>query len=323
MLYSDALQDVGFPRPGVPTRLSPTSPRQLELRSAFLAAVGARDLGTIHEIRVQDLALSPTLTALCAAFESKTWRDTQLVDDIFYRHLASFALSFTEFAAIDGETAARSLRKAAQAVYDTDKYRSRGEFGELLLHAAAKDFFGAQPAVSKIFYKDSDNDTVKGFDCVHVVEANGELEIWLGEVKFYAELAAAIRDSAAELQDHLHRDFLRREFVAITNKLDPTWPLADRVRQLLDETTSLDQIVDQLVIPVMLTYDSPSIAHHDRLTDAYVADLGSEASAGWDAFVKKIAVPYPVRLHLILVPLPSKARLVNLMHQKLQLWKHL
>jgi hypothetical protein len=280
-------------------------------------------LGTVHEVRVQDLSRSPTLTALCAGYELGTWRDEPLVDDVFYRHLASFALSFTEFAEVDGETAGRSLRKAAEAVYATDKYKRRGEFGELLLHAAAKDFFGAQPAVSKIYYKDSDNDTVKGFDCVHVIENDGNVELWLGEVKFYSDLASAIRDSTDELTAHLERDFLRREFMAITNKLDPAWPLTPTVKALLDEATSLDQILDQLVIPVLLTYNSATIANHAKLSTAYVDELAVEATAGWEAFADKLALPYPLTLHLILVPLPDKGRLVNLMQQKLQVWKHI
>jgi hypothetical protein len=287
------------------------------------AAVGAWSLGSIHEIRVQDLSRLPTLTALCAGYELGAWRDDELVADVFYRHLASFALSFTEFSDIDGETAARSLRKAAEAVYATDKYKRRGEFGELLLHAAARDFFGAQPAVSKIYYKDSANDTVKGFDCVHVIEHDGRLELWLGEVKFYSDLASAIRDSTAELAGHLERDFLRREFMAITNKLDRSWPLTPSLQALLDETTSLDQILDQLVIPVLLTYDSAAIGNHAELSTDYVAELEAEARAGLEAFSSKLALPYPVTLHLILVPLPDKARLVNLMQQKLQVWKHI
>jgi len=124
----------------------------------------------ILRCRVHDAALDPSLMLLCSGFELGAWRVQDLVDDSFQRHLASFALSWTEFQKIDGESAGRALRRAAEVVYETNKYARRGEFGELFLHAIAKDFFGAQPAVSKIYYKDSRNDTVKGFDCVHIVE---------------------------------------------------------------------------------------------------------------------------------------------------------
>lgn len=280
-------------------------------------------MANVQRVRFQELSTSPTLTALCAGYELETWRAQALVDDVFDRHLTSFALSFTDWSAINGETAAKALRKAAKAVYATDKYRRRGEFGELLLHAAAKDFFQAQPAVSKLHYKDSDNDTVKGFDCVHLVEHQGRVELWIGEVKFYEDLGDAIRDSTDELKEHLARDFLRREFVAITNKLDSTWPHADAVRALLDEAQSLNDILPHLVIPVMLTYNSAAVANHKEVCTEYIEAIKIEAEAAWKKFAAKLDLPFPVTMHLILVPLENKARLTNLLHQKLQIWQHL
>jgi hypothetical protein len=264
---------------------------------------------------------SPSLTALCAGYELGEWRGQALADDVFSRHLASFALSFTDLDEINGETAAKALKKAALAVYATDKYGRRGEFGELLLHAAAKDFFGAQPAISKLHYKDSDNDTVKGFDCVHLVENEGEPELWVGEVKYYSSLAAAIRDSTNELVEHLATDYLRREFVAITNKLDQNWPHAQAVASLLDEARSLDDILPQLVVPVMLTYNSHAVAQHDQVSSEYEAAIQAEAEAAWENFRRKLKLPFPVMLHLILVPLLDKDHLTGLFHNKLRAWQ--
>lgn len=277
----------------------------------------------IHEIRIQELTNSPTLTTLCAGYETGSWRARQLVDDLFARHLSSFALSFTDFQSITGDTAALMLRKAADAVYSTEKYQLRGEFGELFLHAAARDFFGAQPAVSKIHFKDGPNETVKGFDSVHIVENDGEVEVWLGEVKFYNDLNRAIRDVVKELKDHLAADFLRREFVAITNKIDPQWPHAERLIDLLHANRSLDQIIENLVVPVMLTYDSAAVQTHDRLDEQYITALNAEARSAWRKFERTLDIPFPVTLHLILVPLESKAAIISLLHKKLKAWQDL
>lgn len=278
---------------------------------------------TVHEVRIQDTGRAPGLTVLCANYELGKWRDEALVGDLFDRHLTSFALSYTEWLDINGETAARAIRKAAKAIYATDKYQRRGEFGELILHAAAKDFFGAEPAVSKIYYKDSDNDTVKGFDCVHVVTTPDDIEVWLGEVKFYDTLGAAISDAAQSLEAHLKRDFLRREFTAITNKLDPKWPGAVRLKDLLDDATTLDDIIERLVIPVLLTYDSAAVGAHTKNCPEYEAALRQEAEEGWAKLVGALSLQFPVTLQLILVPLPDKSRFARLCHQKLNLWRHL
>ncbi|WP_255792172.1 HamA C-terminal domain-containing protein [Mycobacteroides abscessus] len=277
----------------------------------------------VHEVRYQDLLSSPTVTALCAGYELKNWRTEALADDIFHRHLASFALSFTDFNEINGETAAKALKKAASAVYTTDKYGRRGEFGELLLHAATRDFFGAQPAISKLHFKDSSNDTVKGFDCVHLVDNGKEPELWVGEVKFYSDLTKAIYDSTKELTDHLAPEFLRREFIAITNKLDRAWPHAEAVSMMLDSARSLDQILPHLVIPVMLTYNSPTVAVHDAVAEEYIAALRAEANDGWTKFCDKLDLPVNVVLHLILVPLLSKDALQEVLHSKLKAWQNL
>jgi len=63
----------------------------------------------------------------------------------------------------------------------SDKYKKRGEIGELLLHVICREVFKTYPAITKYFYKDSANNTVKGFDAVHVVVGGDGLELWLGE----------------------------------------------------------------------------------------------------------------------------------------------
>lgn len=275
-------------------------------------------------VRTQDLAAEPGLTLLCAGYELTEWRAQQLVDDLFQRHLVSFSLSYTQFQAINGDTAAKALKRAAQIVYATDKYARRGEFGELILHGVMRDFFMAEPAVSKIYYKDSDNNTVKGFDSVHVVLTNqGEIEIWLGEVKFYKDLGPAITDAINEIELHLQREFLKREFIAITNKLDPTWPHAEAFAALLDDTNSLDAIADSLVIPVLLTYDSKAVCRWDTVCKEYAEELIAEAEAAWKTFAAGLRLPLSVRIQLILVPVQDKARLAGLFHQKLKVWQHI
>jgi len=285
---------------------------------------GGYTMQSVLTIRVQHLELRPSLTVLCAGYELDEWRAAALVDDLFQRHLASFALSYTDFREIDGQNAARSLKRAAQVVYSTDKYRRRGEFGELILHAALIDFFGARPAVSKIFYKDSDNDTVKGFDSVHIVESPNGVEIWLGEAKFYKDAASAITEALGSLRDHLDRDFLRREFVAITNKLDRNWEHSRTVREMLDSPRSLNDIAQSIVIPVLITYNSDAVSAWTRICPEYVDQLDAEANATWARFdVGQLSDRFDIAVQLILVPLADKDTLLDLMHQKLNVYQAL
>jgi hypothetical protein len=136
------------------------------------------------EIRAQKIDVSPTLIGLCAGYEAGSWRAQQLVSHMM-EWLPDFALTYEERRSFGTQNAVRRMRKAAHTIYKTEKFAKRGEFGELLLHIAIRQIFNTVPAISKIYYKDSSNDTVKGFDAVHVVVSEGSLELWLGEAKFY------------------------------------------------------------------------------------------------------------------------------------------
>lgn len=271
------------------------------------------------QIVVHDVAGMRPVTGLCAGYEIKQWRANALADYLM-ESLPDFCLTYSEYHELDHSSAIKLIRQAAQSVYKTDKFKLRGEFGELLLHVILKATMNTIPAVSKIYYKDSANDTVKGFDAVHVVPTNDGLELWLGEVKFYDDHSRAIRDVVAELDEHLKADYLKSEFVAIVNKIDDKWPHADHLKKLLDAKTSLDKVFNAFCIPVLLTYDSETTAAHDAFTDAYKVALTGEFKKISDLFLGRIE-KVPHRVHLFLVPLNTKKVLIEALDKKLKAWQ--
>jgi 8-oxo-dGTP pyrophosphatase MutT (NUDIX family) len=277
----------------------------------------------VLSVRVHEVDREPSLTSVCPGYEAGRWRSEELARDVFDRHLINFALHYSDASKVSSATAAADLRRAARTLYDTDKYKKRGEFGELLIHAVACDVFDSTPAISKIFFKDGPNETVKGFDLFHVVEAGEDLELWLGEVKFYQNLSRAIREVVEELRIHLDSHYLRGEFVAILNKLDDSWPHSRRVARMLDENVSLDEIFDRITIPVLLTYDSTAVAANSRVSTEYIEALREEAMHAWRSFASKCASTWNVTLRLILMPLESKDALVDIMHKKLEIWRQI
>jgi hypothetical protein len=278
----------------------------------------------ILERRIHDDSTVPSLTVLCAGYELGRWRQYEMARDLLRRHLISFAYSWSESQLVDADSAADDLANAATLVYTTEKYGRRGEFGELLLHAVVKDLFRGQPAISKIYFKTATNETVKGFDSVHVVEAGEEIELWLGEVKFYTDVNKAIRDVLVELVEHFDASYLRREFLVIYNKIDSQWPNSSRLRALLDQNTSLDQLIDSITVPVLLTYESQAIADHTKLDEAYTSALEEEARKAWDYWLRKTTPPVlgvELKLRLILVPLENKKDFVDSLHERLIRWQ--
>ncbi len=235
--------------------------------------------------------------------------------------LFTFALTADECLALTHHNATKLLRLAAERVYKTAKFQRRGEFGEIFLHIAIRQVYDSLPAVSKIFYKSAHNDTVKGFDAVHVVGPPDNLELWLGEAKFYSDLGQAIASVATELNQHLETDYLRDEFSLIINKIDNSWPHAPVLRRLLQPETSLDEVFKRVCIPVLLTYDSDCVAAHTICDSTYEQAFVAELTQGHQQFVAA-RLP-PVRIMLFLLPLLKKQELARILDESLRNWQQL
>ena len=270
------------------------------------------------EVVLADLELSPTLTGLCAGFERGRWRVVDLARHLF-DWLPEFALTPGEREALAPHNAAEYLARAAQVVYTTTRYQHRGEFGELLMHAAIRQQFQTIPAITKVFFKDSPNETIKGFDAVHVVVTpSQDLELWLGEAKFYGDLASAIRAVAEDLASHTEPAWIRGEFLAITNKIDPRWAHAERLKALLHRNRSLDEVFAAIRVPVLVSYDSPAASTATAMDDAYRLAVATELRDAHQRLAQH-NLP-PVSMHLMLVPLADKAALVEAIDARLRLY---
>jgi hypothetical protein len=267
------------------------------------------------EVRVKELNFKPGLIGLCAGYEAGSWRCDQLAFHLM-EWLPDFALNYREREILASHNAYHQMVNAAKMVYGTKKTQNRGEIGELLLHIAIRQVFQTIPAISKIFYKDSTNDTVKGFDAVHVIVTATNLELWLGESKFYSDIHIAIRDVIKELNDHTERLYLRNEFLTITNKIESEWPYAKQLQKLLDPNVSLDDVFSCVCIPIFLTYESGVIGSNHAVTAKFLAEFDKEVREYYEIFAKK-DLPKDIRIHLFLLPLKTKKELIDEFDQKL------
>jgi hypothetical protein len=277
---------------------------------------------TCLTVLVHDFEPSPPLLGLCAGYEDGSWRADALARSLL-GWITDWALSYADRQALADEPPFNALARAVQKVYMSTKPERRGEIGELLLHMAIRSVYFTEPAISKIFFKDSSNDTVKGFDAVHVVpdRQTGDLELWLGESKFYTSLTEAIRDVLMELEEHLATPYLRLEFAAVADKIDATWPHAKQLRELLRQELSLDQVFDRVVVPILLTYESPAVARHSQFSTLYRAEIETELRKGWASFCRRLGKgpkPREISIRLILVPMQEKRRLVDSFDERLK-----
>jgi hypothetical protein len=265
------------------------------------------------------LVREPVL-GLCAGYENGIWRCNQFAEHLM-AWLPQFALDYSEYQALGQHSAYELLKKAAKAMYNTPKFQNRGEVGELLLHAILCQEYKTIPAISKIYFKDSRNDTVKGFDAVHIVAQDEHLELWLGEVKLYKDINSAIQDVIKELEKHTDSNYLRDEFTAIGNKIDDNWPHGEKLKALIHKNTSLDNIFTAISIPILLTYNSETIKSFTQVTEEYKQKIVSEVTQYYVSFDDKRSkkdLPAHLKIFLILFPLHDKDNLVETFDRELQ-----
>jgi hypothetical protein len=270
------------------------------------------------EVKIHKLDITPPISSLCAGYECGKWRSSQLAEHTM-EWLPEFCLTASELKSLKPGNAFSMIKKAARMVYQTEKYKSRGEFGELFLHMILRQIYKSIPAISKIYFKDSVNHTVKGYDAVHIVQIDGKLELWLGEVKFYNNATDAIRDVIAEIQEHTKQDYLRNEKILLANKIDPDSSFYPTLSRLLDQNTSLDELFDCACIPILITYDSGTLKKHNKTTDDFNKELEEEVLAIRQKIEEKTSnLNLPVKIHLFLLPLQEKSVLIQKLDEQLK-----
>ncbi len=273
------------------------------------------------EVRIHQLKGPCGYSGLCVGYELGDWRAEQLAAHAM-EWLPEFALTASECEMLRHANAVSFMRRAAHNVYTSAKFKNRGEFGELFLHIAVRQVFESLPAISKIYYKSGTNETVKGFDAVHIVGDKDSMELWIGEAKFYKNISQAIKDVVSEIHTHTKTDYLRTEFALITNKIDNSWPHAAALKQLLDANTSLDQVFKRACIPVLLTYDSDVVRTFSECNSSYEKGFKAEIAKHYKSFTTQ-KLPLGIRIHLFLLPLEEKKKLVAILDRKLKQWQNL
>jgi hypothetical protein len=242
---------------------------------------------------------------LCAGFDGGAWRCEQLA-----KHLTEWVLEFSlrssERELIPLGKIISVVREAASRVYANDS-TSRGEAGELLLHAACRQEFSTRQLVARLYYKSSLDQQVHGFDCVHFRFGQGQkIELWLGESKLYSKAASAISEARKSIKGHLDRGFLKSQKMLILPKIsDEDKTLAATVQHLFHSNTPIDEFLEAMVIPVLIACDSEGVVASTAVCSNYISTIQAEMVDISDRV--RSGSPFSMlRIQPIYVPLRSK-----------------
>ena len=251
----------------------------------------------------------------CAGFELGEWRAKKLAEHLL-NWLPHFALRPSEIQSIGPQNAFKQLKDAACRIFKIDAAEKRGEIGELLLHIVCVTEYRAQAFVSRLFYKMRSNDQVTGFDSALVTydEQTDEVELWLGEAKFYKDTGQAIAAALSSLQTHLDQGFLEETKILIGPKIEPSSPGYEKLQWLFDDGNTLDELMSRIVIPVLVASESPAAGDFDA--EKY-EELVIEEYVYVKGRFEGSALAGRAKIVVIYVPLASKQVLVDEFIRKL------
>ena len=266
----------------------------------------------VLEERISD----STLRAYHVGFDQNKFRLLPLVETI-RNVIPEYALGYHNGNNIPFTEIVERLKDAAKTVYTTDKYKSRGEFGELILHLLLRDFCNSIPLISTIYFRDAPNIPAHGFDGVHVTIEGHEKKLWLGESKLYKSGKDGVKDLTNDIVKHFNADYLRQQFNLITRKLPTDVPEIEHWRTLMHKNQKLDVIFSSIVIPMVCTYNSQLFIDHNDETAAYIDDFKKECLALQSKFNKNKPATN-LEIILLLLPVPDKDELNRELDERLK-----
>lgn len=268
------------------------------------------------ELVVEEKISEATLRAYHVGFDNNHFRLKELVD-ILRKVIPEFALGYHAGSAVPMTEIIDKVQEAASTVYTTEKYKKRGEFGELILHFLLRDFHNTIPLISKIYFKDSHNFPIHGFDGVHITSEEGKKKLWLGESKLYSDGNRGVKDLVKDLKDHINADYLRKEFILISRKLPENLPEIEHWRQLMNKHQKLEVIYDGICIPLVCTYTSKMFLSHKEETKEYLNEFKKECTNLKKLFEEK-KIKTNVDAILMLLPVPDKDKLNEELDKRLK-----
>jgi hypothetical protein len=155
-------------------------------------------------------------------------------------------------------------------------------------------------------YLSASNDPVKAFDLVHVrYVGSEEIELWLGEAKFFKNRNDAIKDAIASIKGHIAAGFLKNEKLLLGPQVSNDIPHSAKIKRLLSAEASLDELIASAVFPVLIAANSDATASHVSASDDYSEEVDAEMKALWEN-LNASGLTENIRLKLIYVPLGDK-----------------
>jgi len=226
--------------------------------------------------------------------------------------LPEFSLKASEIVNILAHNAEAILARSINAFSDTEIPRDRLT-AELILHAILRSRQNSEPVACKVFYKSAGK--LSEFGNAHIVQIPGQDDqLWLGLARLIAanDMDATLTQICAILDKTISETVLSAEREIVISLREPLHhqPKADVFNQALHRNSPVDDMLNVLCFPILLTYDSDALAS-GWLAD-YVKKLKTEIETHFSTFTSKLPTNIKqVKVLVFLLPMESVEQLTK------------
>ncbi|RDL16234.1 dsDNA nuclease domain-containing protein [Pseudomonas jessenii] len=236
--------------------------------------------------------------------------------DSFAKHLIEwlpeFSLKASEIVNILAHNAEAILAQSISAFSDSELPRDR-LIAELILHAILRSRQNSEPVACKVFYRSAGK--LSEFGNAHIVQEPGQDDqLWLGLARLIeaGDMDATLEQICKVLDETISETVLSAEREIIISLREPFHhqPKADAFNKALHRNSPVDDMLNVLCFPILLTYDS------DALSSGWLADyvdiLKTEIEAHFSTFTTQLPENIKqVKVMVFLVPMESIEQLTK------------
>ncbi|MGG5288690.1 dsDNA nuclease domain-containing protein [Pseudomonas shirazensis] len=252
-----------------------------------------------------------SFSGLNVSYGLKRWRCGAFAKHLI-EWLPEFSLKASEIVNITPHNAQAILTRSINAFSESELPRDR-LIAELILHAILRSRQNSEPVACKVFYKSAGK--LSEFGNAHIVQQAGQDDqLWLGLARLIEAdaMETTLEQICGVLDDTISETVLSAEREIIIALREPLHhqPKAEAFNQALHRNASVDDMLNVLCFPILLTYDSAALAS-GWLAD-YVNNLKIEIQNHYEALITQLPENVEqVKVMVFLVPMESIAQLTK------------
>ena len=244
--------------------------------------------------------------------------------DILMDSLLEFVFGI-DYCNINSPQSHQKFFNACEKLYKEKRNpQKEGDLGEIILHALLRKYLNTFPLTGRFYFAVDKNTNAKSFDVIHILPKPDKKILVLGESKMFKVGKKGIDALVDDIKKHFTADYARKQFVkisALTHSSDeqiqksiviPTIQQIDNWEFKLRSANTLDEVIDELCVPLLCTYTYDEYTKHPRVSKEFI-EMYEKEMRELDAYYrnKDINKPSCLSIILMLFPIPDKDTLIG------------